>query len=460
MVAVNEGLVVSDVIKYEQAQGYSREAKTVLDGQVLVLGEVCKEDANGKMITAAAAADEVQTITPSIAAALDEVQTITPSVGADVDEVHTITFDAAMSAGELDITIFAPDGSPIPVAVPWTSDWPGTMAAWNAAVTAAATVWAGEASVGAVMTGTATIPVLTFSGVKFTHNPIPNISLADVSETTGPTNATSVRSAAGSGVIAQGTYRLGITDLAGNLQWTPPIAHDAVAADINTALDDAMGGALVVASGGPMSTPANVILTYSGTGYTHLPQEPVQIDYADLVGLDDVSIVRTAVGAGVVRADGTYRLGIVDPSGDLLWTGPIAADANAAAIITALDDATGGAHVVATGGPLSTPADIILTFSGVGYTALAQSYTQIDLSNIRGCDDVSIVRTQAGAVVGADADSIILEASSPSGADGEAVFLVRSAVVITDNLTYETGAKANTVAALKTHGIVAVDAVV
>jgi len=157
-----EGVLVHDVLRYEASALYCREDHTVLDGEVITIGEICKLNSDSKVVACAAAADEVQ----------------------------TITFDAAMTAGELTITIFTPDGEPITASVAWDTDWATTMAAWNTAITAAATAWYGAASVGAVMTGTATVPILTYSGVGFTSLAIPKLAEVDISGTTGPTQAT------------------------------------------------------------------------------------------------------------------------------------------------------------------------------------------------------------------------------------------------------------------------------
>ena len=170
--------VIGDVVKMEQPSDYSREKKTAKTGVTLNIGSLAYADSTGDMIPTGVA--------------VDEVQTITPSVGANADEVHTITNDAAISAGELSITYYAPDGTPIPVSVAFNSSVAQTITDWNTKSTVAATVWAGEASVGAVLTSgdSGVTHVLTFSGVGFTNNPIGKLSLADISGTTGTTFGT------------------------------------------------------------------------------------------------------------------------------------------------------------------------------------------------------------------------------------------------------------------------------
>jgi len=118
------------------------------------------------------------------------------ALGTSADEVHTITFDAAITAGILDITYYTPTGEPIRVAVAWNTNIATTISDWNTASTAAATVYAGGASNGAVLSGTATVLVLTFSGVGFTKLAIPDLSFADVGDATGPVDATVVQTTA------------------------------------------------------------------------------------------------------------------------------------------------------------------------------------------------------------------------------------------------------------------------
>lgn len=144
-----------------------------------------------------AASGTVQTVTVTYSAVDTTTGVITvTALDVDIDEVHTITFDAAMTGGVLDVTYFDSDGEPIHVTTPWDADWATTMAAWNVASTAAATAHFGEASDGAVMTGTATVPVLTYSGVGVAALSPGQLAEADVSATTGPEYATVVQTTA------------------------------------------------------------------------------------------------------------------------------------------------------------------------------------------------------------------------------------------------------------------------
>lgn len=155
---------IEDVIGWEQDIRYSRESKVVLDGQTFLVGGIGYLNAADKAVEAVATANQVD----------------------------TITFSAAMTAGQYAVTIYAPDGTPLSVAVAWDTNWATTMAAINVAITAAATAWAGEASVGAVMTGTATAQILTYSGVGFTLLET-KLPVSDIDGTTGPTSSSVVR---------------------------------------------------------------------------------------------------------------------------------------------------------------------------------------------------------------------------------------------------------------------------
>ena len=112
------------------------------------------------------------------------------ALGAGANEVHTITFNDDLTAGELATTYYTHDGFPITVSVTWHTNIATTISDWNTEATEAATVWAGTASVGAVMTGDAGDLVLTFSGVGFAGLAPSAISSADIDGSTGPENVT------------------------------------------------------------------------------------------------------------------------------------------------------------------------------------------------------------------------------------------------------------------------------
>lgn len=119
------------------------------------------------------------------------------SAGAARNEVHTITLSGAMTAGVYPLVIFTPTGVPLTIDVAWNTDWTTTMADINTAITAAATAWYGAASVGAVMTGTATAQVLTYSGVGFTGLAIPDLAIVTTSGITGATSASVAQTTSG-----------------------------------------------------------------------------------------------------------------------------------------------------------------------------------------------------------------------------------------------------------------------
>lgn len=342
--------------------------------------------------------DEVQTITPTVGANVDAVQTITPSVGANADCVQVITTGGTQSAGTFKLG-FQELGDPTSGITRWTDTiaWNATEATQTASVqTALDDLLGANVVVATTIPDTATMVLtLTWSGTGAT-NKVQGLCAIDVSALTGASTASVAITTQGGGTITAGSYRLGITDPSGDVQWTPNIAYNANAAAINTALDDALGVAGVVATGGPLSTPAAIVLTFSGTGYTNLPQRPVQVEWDDVAGLDDLSVVETTDGSGGIRADGTYTLQFTDASGNTQITGPIASNANAAAINTALDAALGASQVVATGGPFSTPTAIVLTYSGANYDATNVGMVVLDHSNTLGCDDVDIVATTTG----------------------------------------------------------------
>jgi len=341
--------------------------------------------------------DEVQTITPTVGGNVDAVQTITPSVATAADCVQTITVGGTSSGGTIKLG-FRPFGNPTG-AIRWTDTiaWSATEATMTASVNTALDdlLGASEVVCSAIADTANLVMVLTFSGTNADDMVQGEISV-DASALTGASTVTVAMTTAGAGTITAGSYRLGITDPSGDVQWTPSIAFDGNTAAINTALDDALGVAGVVATGGPLSGPTAIVLTFSGTGYTNLPQRPVQVEWDDVAGLDDLSVVETTDGSGGIRADGTWTISAIDNSGDRKITPPIATNGNTAAIQTALDATFGASQIVAGGGPFSTPTAIVLTFSGANFDATDHALVDIDISNTLGVSDLGIVETTAG----------------------------------------------------------------
>lgn len=94
-----------------------------------------------------------------------------------------------------------------------------------------------------------------------------------------------------------GTFNLAITDLNGVTQITPPITYSAtiatLLANLQAGLNSALGANLVVASGTLVTA---VALTFSGAGYTNLPQPNlIRVDANGLTA-GSVSISRTTAG--------------------------------------------------------------------------------------------------------------------------------------------------------------------
>lgn len=132
------------------------------------------------------------------------VVTRSTAAGVGQDEVQTITAEATMTGGTIGITIWTPATGayahdvPLYVNVAWNTNWATTMADLNTAITAAATAWAGTASVGVVLTGDMNKDIVaTYSGVGFTLLPAPRLCLLDLSGTTSCTYADIVRTTAG-----------------------------------------------------------------------------------------------------------------------------------------------------------------------------------------------------------------------------------------------------------------------
>ena len=87
------------------------------------------------------------------------------------------------------------------------------------------------------------------------------------------------------------------------MKTTPKIAFDANAAAINVALDDALGSTLVVATGGPMSGPTAIVLTFSGAGYAATAQTLVRNNADNLIGLDDLTVTQAPAATTLTSND-------------------------------------------------------------------------------------------------------------------------------------------------------------
>lgn len=98
-----------------------------------------------------------------------------------------------------------------------------------------------------------------------------------------------------------GTFKIGFTLASGAVVWTDTIAWSATDAtflsNINTAIDNLLGAGLVVATAiAATDTDLGFVLTFSGAGYTALPQSLVAIDAAALTSVTTVTVTRTTTG--------------------------------------------------------------------------------------------------------------------------------------------------------------------
>jgi len=273
------------------------------------------------------------------------------------------------------------------------------------------------AASGTVQTATVTYSAINVTTGVITITALAVSALVNEVQTITPTveaNADCVQTITTAGTQTAGTFKLGIRSLGrpdGAIRWTDTIAWSATeatqTASVQTALDNLLGANVIVATEIADTATMVLVLTFSGTGATNTVHGLVAVDISALTGASTAVVAMTTEGAGVISA-GEYRLGIVDDDGDLQITDPIEFDADATAINVALDAALGATLVVATGGPMSGPTAVALTFSGVGYTGLGQSPVEVDINDLVGCGSVSVVETTAGAAAVATANDYLI----------------------------------------------------
>jgi hypothetical protein len=199
------------------------------------------------------------------------------------------------------------------------------------------------------------------------------------------------------------------------------------------------------------------------------------ISMGEVCKLDSNGKIITATGAAAdmvqtITTTGTATGGQIGinfaPLGDLAgeytlrtaspWS---ATEATMTASILAAMDAVFGASDVVT---IATIADtdipvIVLTFGGTGAAGLQHRLVDVDIGGLTGSVTATVAIT-TNAEGSGDATHVALEAVSPSGADGAAVFLVRGpSIVDGDRLTVATSGKAAAVAALLRVGILSLD---
>lgn len=230
------------------------------------------------------------------------------------------------------------------------------------------------------------------------------------------------------GTASAGTFTIAGRKSDGSWVVTGPITYDGTwntfLASMNTALDAVFGASGVVLTG---ASHADITATFSGTGYTHEEQPLLEVDVGALTGTTTANVVELTKGTGVL-SEGTFRLGITHPTtGVIEWTGPIAYNANAAAIQTAVDAAIGTTECTIAG----TVASFTVTFDGVTatYNALPIADIKVDVSNLVGAAVTVITETTGGSnytfvsgslIVpndGSETPLVIIGDESPSGYD-------------------------------------------
>lgn len=172
----SENNVIGDILKWEEDERISRKLLTLATNQTISLGQVLCGPDTGKTALPAA-----------------------------VNEVQTITFGAAMTAGTLQIAIKAVTGQWLWFTQAWDTNWATTMAAFNTKFDAAL----GASKV--VMTGTATVPVLTFSGTGYAGL-AQELVQVNASAATGVTTVSIARTATG-GIVGAGANAVSLQKL-------------------------------------------------------------------------------------------------------------------------------------------------------------------------------------------------------------------------------------------------------
>jgi hypothetical protein len=159
------------------------------------------------------------------------------------------------------------------------------------------------------------------------------------------------------------------------------------------------------------------------------------------VVLTAVNQVVTVTTTGTTSA-GTFTLLFPQLNGSVIETGPIAYNANVAAVQTAIDNALGGTNKIVAGG---TIAALTLTYSGTDHAGTLFPLPTVVTAGLTGATKVEVVLTTAGAAALAGADSIALS----TAAVGEKVLVLERgpAIVKKNGLTYAASATDNQKAA-------------
>jgi len=112
---------------------------------------------------------------------------------------------------------------------------------------------------------------------------------------------------------------------------------------------------------------------------------------------------------------GSFTLGIPQPDGGVVWTNPIAYNANTAGIQTGVDTTPFGASIVVGGTAITA---MTFTFSGVAYQGEGWDLIQFNSQGLTAEEDVSITRTTAGGRVVAATDEVQTATITGTGSAG------------------------------------------
>ena len=126
--------------------------------------------------------------------------------------------------------------------------------------------------------------------------------------------------------------------------------------------------------------------------------------------------VQTLGITGTLSA-GSFTLGFTLTTGAVVWTDPIAYNANTAGIQTGIDTALGASICVASGTAITAS---VLTFSGTAYAGIEQPLIQINTQGLTGEEDATITHTTLGGQgnVGTAANEVQLMALAGTLASG------------------------------------------
>lgn len=271
---------------------------------------------------------------------------------------------------------------------------------------------------------------LTITGPATTGG-TPRSLTATYSAVGNGTGQNCVQTFAWNSVPTAGTFTLTFQKSDGTIQTTAAIAYDAtVSTTVANAINAVLGASAVSATATASTTADNgFYVTFSGTGYTELPQPIGSIDdtlitYTTTTGWTatmttvgvpnagtititamGVNEVQTVAFAGITAGTllgGTFVVRVLDKNGVWQTTAALAYNTSTANAQTAFDNILGvNAVVVAAtvGGTLA--GGFTLTFSGTGYAGLPQTAVEVDetgtaLASGGTNASVSVARTVAG----------------------------------------------------------------